>query len=398
MPPRRAALAAVAASLLTASAPALAGPPPSVATSPATLGVTLSGVAKVEELPGGYAVALPEPFTPPADATDPIYRKPFSRAVYVYAPSAADGKLVRRVVIHHEPESRDDAARAARLIARLLRLHAERFARTPTFPREADAAQVWLLPEQPGAASGSPALGGETRDANVYVFGTGTKRSPLEWARTLAHEWGHLTLPAARGFTEPETDAAGLLGERLHFKWLREDARRAKSAPSDDFLTADGPDLYYKRQVAPLIARFAEGGPSAKALTGDGAAAMDYYCGAVLACDDAFGPALTGRALFAIEGVRPADFLAAMSATVARADAVSVRLPAWVPLSRTRYVVAPAPGGGSGAVRAGTTSVTVGGPGATLRVTSSGWRWMRAADGRVSAVVLRPADRPEAGR
>ena len=39
-------------------------------------------------------------------------------------------------------------------------------------------------------------------------------RDSIEWVRTVVHEWGHLTLPAARGFTAPENDAAGYLVPR----------------------------------------------------------------------------------------------------------------------------------------------------------------------------------------
>jgi hypothetical protein len=212
-------------------------------------------------------------------------------------------------IVHHEPPDRLLAQQTARLMARLLRLHYEHFGREARFPRDADVADVWLAPEtQPNA----PEVGGETRDNQVYFFATGAPRSPIEWTRTVVHEWGHLTMNAARGFKEPENDAGGFLGERLYLKWLRAD-KGLPTAPDDGVVPA-GLDLYYERQIAPLISRFRKFGPAAKTLSGMNQAAMDLYIGGVLESDTTYGSQLTGRALRNIEGVRPQDFFVSLRA------------------------------------------------------------------------------------
>ncbi|MBC8102985.1 MAG: hypothetical protein H7Z41_10405 [Cytophagales bacterium] len=272
--------------------------------------------AAVESLPGGYAAVLPAPFAAPVPYRDARYGWRYSRAVYVFAPvrkatgrNAPPPGLRLIVTVHHEPPDTARAQQTARLISRLLRLHFEHFGRDAAFPRDADRAEVWLASETP---SGAQEAGGETRDNQVYFFATGSPRSLLEWTRTVVHEWGHLTMYAARGFTEPENDAGGFLGERLYLKWLWEE--KTITAPLGDGVTRDGLDLYHERQIQPLIARFNKAGPAAEALGGMGQESMNYYIGGILASDSAYGSALTGRALRSIGGVRPRDFFAALRA------------------------------------------------------------------------------------
>ena len=270
--------------------------------------------AVVETMPGRYAVVLPEPFAAPLPLREARYNWRFSRAVYIFAPvrQIAGRKPPRQglrlvSIIHHEPSDLKLAQQTARLIARLLRLHFERFGRDPVFPRDADIADVWLSPETPPNARDA---GGATHDNQVYFFATGAPRSPIEWTRTVTHEWGHLTMNAARGFREPENDAGGFLGERLYLKWLRAD--KNLPSPSDDGVVPAGLDLYYERQIAPLISRFSKSGPSANTLKAMNQASMDLYIGGILASDTTYGSRITGQALRNIEGVRPQDFFVAL--------------------------------------------------------------------------------------
>ncbi|MES2461819.1 MAG: hypothetical protein V4671_14640 [Armatimonadota bacterium] len=270
--------------------------------------------AAVESLPGKYAVVLPEPFAAPVPLREARYNWRFSRAIYVYAPvrkttghQKPPPGLRLVTIIHHEPADLRMAQQTGRLIARLLRLHYEHFGRDATFPRDADIADVWLAPDTPPNGSD---FGGETRDNQVYFFATGAPRSPIEWTRTIVHEWGHLTMNAARGFREPENDAGGFLGERLYLKWLRAD----KNLPvkTNDGVVPEGLDLYYERQISPLIARFSKSGPAVKVLSAMDQAAMDLYIGGVLASDTMHGSLVTGHALRSIEGIRPQDFFVAL--------------------------------------------------------------------------------------
>ncbi len=361
-------------------------PPPSAADAKALTGAAPD--AAVESLPGGYVVVAPERHAAPYPVEERRYGLRFSRVVAVYEPEGGSGRLVRRVTLHHEPDQRTQAVTTARLVARLLRLHRERFGRDAAFPRAAPAAAVYLSPDTPKAAA---LLGGETRGHEVYVFGAGTPRTPLEWTRTVVHEWGHATLPAARGYSEPESDASGYLGERLYFKWLYEEAVSAETTDYQDGTSLPDLELYHRRQIAPLIARFDAAGPNAPAWGRTDTTGMDLYIGAALAFDQAFGSRLLGRALYAIQDVTPRDLLRAMSDVVARAASGSlpVRLPAWVPLAQSRYRVAAADAASGSIAVSDLATVRLDKKGTTLRVARSGWRRVTPKQGSVTRIYLR---------
>ncbi len=300
---------------------------------------------RLETLTGGYVLLIPEPFAPPIFATDPHYAHRTSRALSLYERHPVKDSLTRRVVVHFEEDDRISAIRSARLIARLLFLHRERLGRETVLRRGAGEAHVWLIPLPPGKA----AEGGETRDNNVYVFAASAITSPIELARTVAHEWGHETLPAARGFAEPENDASGYLGERLYMHYLNSDTVSATEKRPDDGTTAETLLTYHDRQVKPLIARFEKSGPHSPLMDGDGTEAMDYYIGAVLTMAETIGSPLLGEALFGIDDTSPRDFVRALETSVAKKlpDGVFVTMRAWLPLARGTYVLTPVSGGGA---------------------------------------------------
>jgi len=340
--------------------------------------------ATIERLPGGFAaVALPAGGGPAVQTVDGRFGWRFAEVAYVYSPrrERSANTLALTVTVHYEPEDREVALRTARLCARLLRLHRERIGHEAVFPRAAATADVWLAVQK----SPDPAVAAETRGSQVYVFDAHARRSQIEWVRTVVHEWGHLTLPAARGFTAPENDAAGYLGERLFLKWMWEE--QSIGAPDDGTDTA-GLDKYYERQIAPLIARFREGGPESRLLDGTDAESMDYYIGAALAFDESFGSAMLGRAIYSIYGVKPRDLLAAMRETLSQADAITVRLPAWTPLPKTDYLVS---ADAEGTLAVADRAPLAVGPGewARLAIRLSGWKTFKAAAGDVQIVTLR---------
>ena len=412
MPRPRAALLAAATLLFLAALPANAAAPESAPVSAADAGALARAArdSAVETLPGGFAVLIPERFAAPQPVREKRYGFTFARAIAGSAPvggGTGGRRQALRATVHHDPDQRDPSVRTARLIARLLRLHAERFGRDAVFPRGEPVSRLYVCPTTPPGGAGAEGIlfGGETRGHEVYLYGAGTERTPLEWTRTVIHEWGHATLPAARGYSEPESDASGYLGERLYFKWLFEEAtsRVAKSASAgprpDDGTGLPDLELYHRRQVAPLIARFDRLGPSAPGWGGVTASAMDLYIGAALAFDDTYGSALLGDALFGIEDVRPRDLLRAMEEALARRPGpVPVRLPAWVPLSPGRYRVA-AQNGGTGRVQipnVATLSLDRNGTG--VRVRNSGWRRITKRSGAVSGIYLRRERAGDVGR
>ena len=290
-----------------------------------------------------------------------------------------------RLVIHYQSVGdAPTAEQAMRLYSRLLNLYKERTGMETAFFHDADKADVWLAAQRPETAQD----GGETRQNQLYIFGIhDTRRTKLEWVRTLVHEWGHLTLPAARGYTDPETDASGYLGERLYMKWLYDDLTLVGENGQpvhnvyriNDGTTPDDLKKYYTRQIAPLMARFnrpeAEGGgPNAPVLLQKDTRAMDGYIGAVCACDTAWGSPQTNRALFGILGTTAPDFFASARTVWTRqmqtGKPVWVHLPAWVPLEK------------------GTYRLTYEGrvPSKTLTQTQTGWKYL---DGVGNANLVR---------
>lgn len=345
-------LVAAIALILPAGSRAFAQAPPLRATSPASLKSALPADMRCEEilgndgLIGDYLLVIPEPFAAPVPATDPIYKQRTTRALYLYEGSEGASSAVRqRVVVHFDPDDRFAAIRSAHLIARLMRIHRQRFGREVSFRRGASLTEIWFVPTPPHLAG----AGGETRDANVYVFAASAITATIELARTVAHEWGHETLPAARGYSEPENDASGYLGERLYLYYLLSDTlSRKKGNYADDGTSLETLRTYYDRQVKPLMERFADGGPSSNVLDGEGTEAMDYYIGAVLDSDATLGSRIVGDALYGIDDTSPRDFLHALESAVARkvSEGVFVNLRAWLPLGRGRYIVDPVSGGG----------------------------------------------------
>ncbi len=354
-----------------------------------------------ETLPGGWVLA---PLSNPRPVPDPRFSgKTYRRSLGLWEPGRAQSDGPAHVVSLHYEDDADAALarRTARLCARLLRLHLARFGERAPFPRGAPQAHVFLRRDTP---PGSENAGGQTWGENVWLFSTGRpERTNIEWTRTVAHEWGHLTLYAARGYRAPENDAAGFLGERLYLKWLREEGTApllANDENDGDGVDQAGLDIYHERQIEPLIARFRAGGPNAPALlrSDRDAPAMDLYVGAALACDDAFGSRLLGEALAGVEsddGPRP--FLESLRRTTVARPVLVVRLPAWVPLVRAAYRVSPDAGTG----RAAAAKIAVadrppllvgktGAPPAPFSVRASGWKWMRALlPGPAAGIVVR---------
>jgi hypothetical protein len=353
--------------------------PPAFAANRDTLAQTFSGAA-LETLPGGYVLASPPSIAPVHESRR---GNDFTQACLLYVPKEVDQRsgLYLTVAVYHADADRELARRSARLSARLLRLFQERFGQEAVFPRAAPTARVYVLPPR----HDSPTIGGETfSSAETYLYLSGVERTPLEQVRTLVHEWGHLTIPGARGYSEPETDAAGYLGERIYMKWLRE-----TTGGANDGTSAADLNVYYQRQIAPLLLRYAVGGPASKRMDGTQTAHMDYYIAAALAFDEAFGSRLLGRALFSIDGVAPRDLLAAMRSTVSNARTLTIRLPAWVPVPSGRYTVA---SNAPGSVVLTSRKPVVLPSGKPLTVTfpsDTGWRLVRTASGSVRTLNLR---------
>ena len=334
---------------------------------------------ELETLPGGFLVVAPSTTMLGEVKEDPSYGLKPSRQIAVYAPVVSGG-FKQVVAVRHEAMDREFALKVARLTARLLRLHKDRVGQEATFPQGEEIAQVWITRVQAPTRATAAA---ETKVNHVYLFDIATPRPEIEWARTISHEWGHLILLTARGYSAPENDSAGFLGERLFLKWLREDVL-ALPRKTDDFCEATGLQTYYSRQIAPLMARYNAGGPKDKRLKQLNADGMDYYIGMALDTDEVFGSKVISNALYHLEDTTPTALVNAVQNAVFLQSELKVKLPAWVPLAPDTYTVS----GPAGKVMLDVRPLNPAKP-VPFKVLAPGYKRLKAVSGNIASVVLR---------
>jgi hypothetical protein len=161
-----------------------------------------------------------------------------------------------------------------------------------------ETVDVWLTEQAP--ANQGDDVGGEQYKNQIYIYNITAERRPIEWAREVAHEYGHYSLPGVTGFIAPEPWANGVLGERLYLKWLADDLRSGVLHMDDvPFVGSDQLNEYIVRQVTPLIGRIATArdGFDAAPLARKDAAAMDHYTALALYLDAVYGSSMLASAM-----------------------------------------------------------------------------------------------------
>jgi len=184
-------------------------------------------------------------------------------------------RLRFRVIWQDAPDQGDQRLRLAKncatLLLRLSCLLRAYTGMTPRFTNDG-VINIWLTEK------GVP--GGETYDDSIYLYNAGMTRTPPEWVRELAHEYGHEVLPPVGGYAKPEWGANGYLGERLFLRWLL--LNRDTKSDSHTWVRAlDAREIIADR-IDQMIRRFAAIGPDSQVLTGTDKAAMDGFIG--MAC------------------------------------------------------------------------------------------------------------------
>ena len=223
---------------------------------------------------------------------DPGYGGTYNGTVAAYTAdqpaghSQPDGYLRRFIV--HVPEA--DALPAARSAARILLTLLGQMHRHTGYdhPASARSLDVWLTAGPHTGVGGD--IGGEQRGTSIYVFALSAERTPLEWLRELAHEYGHFALPGIAGYTAPEEWANGLLGERLFLKWLAEDLGAGTLAATQaPYLDVKSIRTYVEKQVVPLINRIARAGADPRSFRRRDAEGMDTFTALALYTDTVYG-------------------------------------------------------------------------------------------------------------
>ncbi|GEM_PF-1704460 len=228
---------------------------------------------------------------------DPIfdtrYQQPYRATCCAYIARKSSGgdpltSYSRRFVVHvPDAGALPTAKRVARLLL-LLQGEMQSHLRVD-HPGRYQTVSVWLTRRVERGLS--PDTGGEQFKDQIYIYNLFADRRAVEWGREVAHEYGHFALvPGAIGFTAPEDDSNGVLGERLFLKWLWTDLHsgriRTEALP---FLTPDLLDTYIALQVTPLLRRAAKEGPDARQLAKRDSEGMDCYTGLLLYLDTLYG-------------------------------------------------------------------------------------------------------------
>lgn len=207
---------------------------------------------------------------------------------------------------------------ATRLMHLLLRYHCyERLLLNRSLP-DMFPANAYLCARGPAGA--------ETYKNSLYFYDMATDRSPIEWARQAAHEYGHLVLPDIGRFTRPEPFANGELGERLFVQdlaleaglvagdpWPSKAAQQALAAlwPGEEFAVSE----YLSRVCRTSLDFWLTAGPDSPFAPGKetatGAEGMQYLIGFLLWTQAAHGPETLRAVLQNAPGTQPSDFVMA---------------------------------------------------------------------------------------
>jgi hypothetical protein len=211
-----------------------------------------------------------------------------------------------RFAVHYlDPRDEPLARRVGAVLGRLYWVGFDYLGRTPPHGR----LDLWLT--RTGEA------GGEEYEGNIYLLSVQEPRTPVEWVREVAHEYGHVLLPRMGAFTEPERWASGYLAERLFLKWMLAD-----NASEDVWDAPIDGRAYVASQVAPLRALFLEQGPGAPAAERTDAGGMRFFIGEMLALEAMHGPGTLRRVLDQFATPRPQNLGAYLSAALREPAAV----------------------------------------------------------------------------
>ncbi len=249
----------------------------------------------------------------------------FTLLAGLYGPS---GRQIQRYAnVHYTALTRTQAEEICCTISTLRSQQHSRLRQPVRLAWDTDTASIWITEEK----SRVPDVVGETRTTNVTYFDVTSQKDPNEFARVIAHEWGHLAMPAARGFTSPEPDSAGHLGEALGLRWL---SSASTKEPFHPVLPTPGYVATSRNRFDKALANTPPGTPL---FTKRSAQGMFAYIGAVLHVADAYGEAFLGRIFQAVDADSPDAFLTAWAFVLTEDGTIRCTGSAWVPLEAGVY-------------------------------------------------------------
>jgi hypothetical protein len=184
--------------------------------------------------------------------------------------------------------------------------------------------------------------GRPNRVNTIYIYQVKDFTDALQWARELAHEYGHATLPPVKFSGAREDWANGDIGERLYLPYLRDQIRAGKLSVADTMGASLAElDAYTAQRVDPLVDRIVLKGPDAKVLAADGQAAFDEYVALVCAAHATLPEAVFRRSLMLNADMTPTGYLRCVAEAAAEAPNWTLRVPkrlsgkaVWLPLGK----------------------------------------------------------------
>jgi hypothetical protein len=233
------------------------------------------------------------------ERADRLHHWAFPRVAYGYVWEAKPRRWQLRVRVHHT------SAAGSELVPGALKTTLALYAVVKA-AMGFDPTGEWKTPVDVWLAEDGPA-GGHSAGRSIYLYSVTTPRSPEEWLRELAHEYGHTALPGMGGFTKTDDPwADGELGELLFLKWLA----AAKPTWLPWSLTA-AEDLARPRREQ-LIAS-ASGPLTPSRLRTADLRARDYFLGLALKVESESGPRRLAEALSRCPRGAASQFLAALT-------------------------------------------------------------------------------------
>lgn len=181
--------------------------------------------------------------------------------------------------------------------------------------------------------------------ATMYIFDLPSFVTPVERAREIAHEYGHLVLPPIGGYSDPEDWANGVLGERLFLTQLAGDLKSGAVPVTDAFgLTSGDLNIWLTKNVVPHRDRSAVEGPFAARFARRDKVGMDAFIGEVSLLQAMLTPKQFGRTLRLMESQRAAALIKSAPLAMEEGGA-KLAIPAslkgkalWIPVGRTKVV------------------------------------------------------------
>ena len=216
---------------------------------------------------------------------DPPKRAPLNKLVFEYITAGYarldakdDFHLRVRVFTQYRPSNGDPTDLVAQMLMRLWDFNRWRLGVDHSPAIHQKAVDVYLCAGgDPGAEQRvledplEPTPDGRpSRVNNIYIYAVQNIPNALEFAREVAHEYGHASWPPIGGYKEPEDWASGDMGERVFMTWVMQGMEAKKLGPQDA-MNATLTDLqqYYAERVLPDMKRVGTKMPQAGVLKGD---------------------------------------------------------------------------------------------------------------------------------